>query len=192
MKNANYRQAVAVVICTAALTAVWHPGVAHAQDAPKLPEPQYLGTVYWFDAAGAKLSTLDRARLVVAAKMKAFGYGGVKGTLQAPGQKAAVRFTADQKLEFVFQAQLNVDPQTIAEIVAFDMKKDHRELVSMESNGPFGGVKAGERRGEVPFQAAKYSESSIKISPTDPLKPGEYAVRIQSSPEVFCFGVDAR
>jgi hypothetical protein len=177
-----------------ALAAIWHSGAAHAQEAAKLPEPQYYGTVYWFDSGAAKLTMLDRQKLNSVAKSKAFGYGGVKATLQAQGPKASVRFQSGQKLEFVFQVPPNIDPQTLAEIVTFDAKKDHRELTYMESKGLLGmkGVQGAGDQGDIPFQAAPYTAAAVKISPSEPMKPGEYAVRIQKAPEVFCFGIDPR
>ena len=184
----------AMTTAAAALIVVWGAAQARAAEAGKLPEPQYASTVYWIDGAGAKLATLDRQRMVPVAKSKAFGYGGMKSTLQVEGPMSSVRFAAGQKVDFVFQLPGNLDPQTVAEIVPLDAKKDHREMIYMESKGLFGmgGVKAGSEQGDLPFETAKYSETSIKISPASPLQAGRICRAAHEVSGCFCFGVDAR
>ena len=182
-----------VLVAVASIVLFIHPSAATAQDnPPKLPEPEYVGTVYWLDASNNKLLGLERQNLNMTGKVKGLGLGGVKSVLEASGPKSPVRFTTTQKLEFVLQASQNVDPQTIVELVRFVAQKDHRELPGMQSKGfgGMGGMEAGLGKASVPFQVAKYSESSIKISPAEALQPGEYGVRTPGALLVFCFGVD--
>lgn len=190
MTNKIPKSGAVGMVLTAVVLAAGGQCVARAQQAAK-PEPEYVGTVYWCDAAANKLNLLQRQKLNTAAKTRAFGFGGAKGMYQADGPKSNVRFTADQQLEFVFQAPQNVDPQTLIQIVRFVEKKDHRELIQIQAGGLFHpGVKSEGEKASVAFQAKKYSASSIEISPAEPLQPGEYAVRSPNTLDVYCFGID--
>jgi hypothetical protein len=165
-----------------------------AQQAAPLPEPEYAATVYWLDSAANKLVPLERKQLNAAAKAKAFGFGGIKATMEVTGPKSQVRFPVGQKLEFVVRAPQDLDPQTLAEIVTLTVKKNHRELTYVESKGVFG-LKGAKGQGDAsnqPFEAVKYGQSSIKITPAAPLNPGEYAIRAPNQAIVFCFGVDPK
>ena len=158
-----------------------------------LPEPEYLNTPYVYDSASNKLINLERQNASMAAKGKALGFAGAKVTREVPGLKSPVRFPAGQKLVFVFKAPAGLDPQTLVRIVEFTPKKDHREIVQAESSGymGMGGVHSGGDKGDISFNASKYSETSVQVSPATPLQPGEYAIGQPSSPTQFCFGIDA-
>ena len=157
-----------------------------------LPEPEYLGVVYVYDSASGILSNLERQSAKPAAKPKALGYGGIKSTYEVPGVKSQVRFPADQKLVFVFKAAPGLDPQSLIEIVRLTPKKEHREVINIQSKGfmGLGGVKSEGDKANVPFNAGKYSENSLQVSPVEPLWPGEYAIHQPANPTVFCFGID--
>jgi hypothetical protein len=157
-----------------------------------LPEPEYLNTAYVYDAASNKLISLERQNSNPAAKSKALGFGGIKATSEVPGLKSPVRFPADQKLVFVFMAPAGLDPQSLVRIVPLTPKKDHREIVRMQSKGVMGmgGVKSEGDKDDIPFNASKYSETSVQVSPAVPLQPGEYAIGQPYSPSLFCFGID--
>ncbi len=120
------------------------------------------------------------------------GYGGIKSTTEVPGDHATVRFTADQKVIFVFKSLGNLDPQSLAQIVTLTSKKDHREMTAMQSHGVmgFGGLKDERDKSLIPFAASKYSATSVQISPTQALLPGEYAVSARGGGTFFCFGID--
>jgi hypothetical protein len=156
------------------------------------PEPEFLNVAYLYDSASNKLIGLERQNAKPAAKAKAFGYGGIKATSEVPGDKSPVRFPSDRKLVFVFRAPPGLDPQSLIEIVRLTSKKDHREVVQMQSKGflGLGGVKAEGDKADVPFDAGKYSETSLQVSPVEPLAPGEYAIHQPANPTVFCFGID--
>jgi hypothetical protein len=188
------RKSGAAGLVLAALLTAGGGCVAGAQEAAK-PEPEYFGTVYRYDAAANKLNPLQRQKLTLASKTKALGFGGMKGVYQTDSPRSDVRFTAGQGLEFVLQASPSLDPQSQIELVRFNVKGKHRELIMAESGPIFGGYigKGGVHQVDkyhVPFQAKKYSASSIEISPAEPLQPGEYAARSPNALDVFCFGID--
>src|ERR1700683_37471 len=152
--------AIGMVLAATMLVAGWQC-VARAQQAAK-PEPEYFGSVYWYDAAANKLSLLQRQKLSMASKTKALGFGGMKAVSQTDGPSSNVRFTAGQSLEFVVQAPPTGDPQTLVEIVKFNVKGNHREITQAESGPLFGGYvgKGGVHqvdKSRVPFQVKKYS-----------------------------------
>jgi hypothetical protein len=159
---------------------------------PILPEPEFHGTVYWLDRDNNKLNALEREKTEAVVKVRPLAGG--KGMLEVEGTRSPIRFAATGKPEFVFQAEQNVDPQGLAQILTFTIKKGHRELITVQTHGfmGLGGKRIGqEAKDSVSFQASKYNESSITITPTMPLPPGEYGIRLAfSAMEIFCFGVD--
>ena len=161
--------------------------------AQERPEPEFSNVAYVYDSASGKLVNLERENARPAAKPKALGYGGIKSTAEIPGSKSPARFPADRKLVFVFKAPPGVDPQSLVEIVHLTSQKDHREVLRLQSRGfmGLGGVKSEEDKSLVPFEAGKYSDTSVQVSPAEPLAPGEYAIHQPANPTVFCFGIDS-
>lgn len=156
----------------------------------KGPEPEFQGTVYWLDRGNNKLNALERQK--PRGRTKATPFVGAKSMTEIEGDRSPVRFAADSKPEFIFQAPQNVDPQGLAAIVKFNVKKGHREVIRARTHGfmGLGSVSSGDADTEsVPFQALKYNESSIRITPTMPLPPGEYGI-FGRGMEIFCFGVN--
>ena len=102
-----------------------------------------------------------------------------------------MRFAPDTRPDFVIQAPQNVDPLSLVQIVRLTVRKGHREMITAQSHGfmGFGGIRTEQDKESVSFQASKYNASSIKITPTEGLAPGEYAIR-KVAREVFCFGVN--
>lgn len=185
-------KSISVGVIGLGLCAIAWQSAASAQENPR-PEPEYLSTVYWYDAAANKLNPLQRQALKMDMKPKALGLGGMKNVLQADGARSDVRFTAQQKLEFVLQAPPSVDPQTIVEIVKFTEAKGHRELIVSQlktfSFHPMD-LNSGDKA-KVSFEVKRYSASSIEITSSGPLEPGEYAVRTPPGGQTaFCFGID--
>jgi hypothetical protein len=121
------------------------------------PEPEYLNVAYLYDNTVNKLISLERQQARPAAKVKALGFGGIKGSSEITGIKSPVRFPADQKLVFVFKAPANLDPQSLVEIVRLTPNKDHREILRLQSKGfmGLGGVKSEADKADVPFNSAK-------------------------------------
>jgi len=194
MVNKIFTSGVIGMALAATLLAAGWQYVVRAQEIAK-PEPEYFGTIYWYDATANKLNPLQRQKLTLASKTKALGFGGMKAVSQTDGAKSNVRFAAGQGLDFVLQASPTLDPHMLVEIVKFNEKGNHRELTQAESGPLYGGLigKGGVHqvdKSSVAFQVKKYSASSIEISPAEPLGPGEYAVRSPGSADVFCFGID--
>jgi hypothetical protein len=179
----RFKQLVAVGLLTV-------PSLVIGQEKP---EPEYLNVAYVYDGTANKLVSLERQDAKAAAKVKALGFGGIKGSSEVSGLNSPVRFPADQKLVFVFKAPANLDPQSLVEIVRLTPKKDHREILRLQSKGfmGLGGVTREADKADVPFNSAKYSDTSVQVSPLEPLPPGEYAIHQPSNPTLFCFGIDA-
>lgn len=110
--------------------------------------------------------------------------------IEVEGQRSPVRFAPDSRPEFVLGAPRGVDPQGLAQIFSFSVKKGRRELVTTKVNFLRGRLHYGgeEDKASVPFEASRYSESSITITPTMRLPPGEYGIRVGAA--IFCFGVN--
>jgi hypothetical protein len=164
-------------------------GATGSPDEIVLPDPEFHGTVYWLDRGNNKLNALERQKPMVAAHVNPIH---ARNTLEVEGKRSPVRFTADSKPEFVFQGRQGVDPQTLARIVTFTVTKGHRELTTMQTSGVFlpGAREKDPDKYSVSFQSSRYNGSSIEITPTMPLKPGEYGIELQTGRFYFCFGVD--
>src|SRR5207244_3640917 len=133
-----------------------------------------------------KLNALERQKPRARTKMTSF-VGG-KAMSEVEGDRSPVRFAADSKPEFIFQAPQNFDPLGLAVIVKFTVKKGRREIIRAQTHGfmGLGGASSGGADKEsVSFQASKYNESSIRITPTMPLPPGEYGISGRGL-ELFC------
>lgn len=130
------------------------------------------------------------------------GLGGMKGAYEVKGGKSPVRLASNQKIEFVVRvASLQVDPSSVIQLVSLKAKSSKRELVAMKG-GLFGDMTLDSHAGAIDSNASKYGESSLKIVPTRPLAPGEYALKTpeaagipgmgSAQSEIFYrFGVDA-
>jgi hypothetical protein len=158
----------------------------------KGPEPELLGVVYWLDRGNNRLNELERQQGQLAVKgtnplNPTIIFKGPRGIQEIEGKRSPVGFASGSKPTFVFRANQNVDPRGQATIVTFTVKKKTRELTTLKMGGLFGSPTT--RQESVPFQASHYNESSIVITPTTPLPPGEFGVSLHGS-IFFCFGVD--
>ena len=72
-------------------------------------------------------------------------------------------------------------------------KGNKRELVIAKSHAFLGaaGSTSNLAEGEVPVTITRYGAHSLKIVPSMPLRPGEYALSTRAAYlNLFCFGVD--
>lgn len=166
--------------------------IVDARQAKQSEEPEYLSVFFYLNPADGALVSLERQTANVRTKIKAMGFGGGEAVIEVKGGKSPVRFKTDQKLEFVVRvASTQIDPLNVVQFIAWKSKKDKRSLV-ITKVGPMGaGGSTNMTAGAVAFNASKYGQSSFKISPAQPLPPGEYALGTGDTGTAFCFGVDA-
>jgi hypothetical protein len=163
---------------------------AGAQETSKVQEPEYDFVYQYLDQANGSLKALERQTPSSSFKLKFMGYGGGKSTYEVKGGKSPVRFKADQKIELVVRGiPATIDPSSVIKLVRFDAKKDKRELII----GKVGALGVGSSTmnpdaGSMPINTTRYGSYSLRISPAEPLGPGEYGVI--SSSQFFCFGID--
>lgn len=153
------------------------PNVCPQETQP--PEPQTIGVLHFLDSAARSLTPLERQ----SAKGRA-GFSGVNVELN--GEKSGVRLRTDQKIEFIVRLAAGVDPNKF-HLYPFEAKKGKRKLATAKSRVIFTRTGAD----TIPFDVAKFGESSYKLTPTHNLPVGEYGFNSSDTNEVFCFGVDA-
>jgi hypothetical protein len=87
-----------------------------------------------------------------------------------------------------------MDPTDYFAIAQLEVNKNKRELILVKSGVMGMGTKANDAfKDGVPYNTVAYGRQSIKFTPTQELKPGEYAVQTRlSSQHVFCFGIDPK
>jgi hypothetical protein len=162
--------------------------LVHAQET-KVVEPEALNVVYSLDAAKNSLAPLDREAIKMKAKAKLMGLGGAKGYAEVRGEKASVRFKADEKPQFVVSLANGIDPGKVR-LYRFEAKSGKRQVI-LENFSYFGG-KAESGLGSVQVNASRHGQASYKLTPSAALSPGEYGFSYADSQEVFCFGIDTK
>jgi hypothetical protein len=147
---------------------------------PKLPEPDTIGAVYFFDPAKNSLVELEKQ---ITASQK-HGWPKQKIVAVMKGEKAPLRFKSNQPMEFVVSLANGVDPSKF-QLVAFTPKAGNREATIKEATW------TGSKINPIfqPFKISKFG-SAYKFTPSPALPPGEYAFSANDSQDAFAFGVD--
>ncbi len=164
-----------------------------AQDAKKVQEPEYIGVVFSLDQAGA-LVPLERQQSNAAFKTKAGGFGGGQSSIVYKGSKSPVRFKAGQAIQFVVRLNApGVEPDSLVNLDVLKVTKNERAIVTVKVK-PMGWGGAKSRKGEDlrPLNFSKYGEQSLKVSPAEPLGPGEYVITTRGGNGAFLFGIDPK
>jgi hypothetical protein len=159
------------------------------QEAKKLQEPEYLGVFFFLDSTTGALVPLERQTPEVKSRSKSLGLRGGESSFEFKGSKSPVRFTADQRLEFVVRvSSQQIDPVDAIQFFSFESKQGTRELVLYKESFKRTGSVVMER--VIRFNAVKYGESSFKVTPAQNLPPGEYSLGAMHRGDGFCFGID--
>jgi hypothetical protein len=162
-----------------------------AQEAKKVQEPEYLGIFFLLDSATGSLIPLERQPAEHKATTKVLGWGGGKSIIEIKGEKSPIRFKEGRKLEFVVRVSSQlVDPMSILQLFSLESKKGNRQLVTTKAGCMGISIKRVMNEKMVPFNSAKYGESSFKITPAQNLSPGEYTLGAPGTNDGFCFGID--
>lgn len=156
--------------------------VATAQES-KVPEPETIGVLYLRDPANNSLVPLDRETISIKASP---GFFRAKAKLRVKGATARLRLKSDPKPEFIVQLATGVDPNKIK---LYLLKvEDGKRVTTVATASAFGSKSELQT---LSFDVTRYGQNSYKLTPSQPLAPGEYTFNAVDSTEAFCFGIDA-
>jgi hypothetical protein len=162
------------------------------QEVKKVQEPEYIGIVFTLDPAGA-LSPLERQQPNTQTKVIGMGYGGAKTSIIFKGPTSPVRFKAGQDIQFVVRMNApGIDPESLVNLDVLKVSKDHREVVIAKAGSMGMNSKSTSGESQRPLNFSKYGEQSLKLSPAEPLGPGEYVITTKLGQSAFLFGIDAQ
>jgi hypothetical protein len=163
-----------------------------AQENMKVQEPEYVHVVLSLDPATGALQPLERQKLNVSGKLKAFGLGGATSKVIFEGAKSPIRFKADQKIQFVVRGlSAGIEPDSQVNLDVLTSSKNERGIVTMKV-GLLSGAKTTMGQTLRPLTFSKYGEQSTKFSPEQPLEPGEYVITTKGGSTGFLFGIDPK
>jgi hypothetical protein len=165
------------------------------QTSSAVAEPQYT---YEFAALGAdgSLIPLEKQKLLTQHEThNRFIYvnGTVEQTVQ--GERSSVRLPGNTSFVVrLFPNMESIDPNTLVALKPFVVKKGQRQIPEHSGKATmFTGVK-GQAAADtsIALTFKKYGQSSLEITPTQPLPPGEYVLAANGGAQaVSCFGVDS-
>jgi hypothetical protein len=175
------------------------PSSNTGQQAPKVQEPEYIGVIFYLDPSNA-LSPLERQKTKMEVKTKAWGYGGMKMGNAYKGSQSPVRFKAGQDIQFIVRGRVASHggmepppPETLVSLKALKVSKDERMSAVMEMKVMGFGSKAQDTSRPLVF--TNYGEQSYRVSPAEPLEPGEYVMSWGAGlggNGDFLFGIDPK
>jgi hypothetical protein len=165
-----------------------------AQDVAKPQEPEYANSFSFLDSAGT-LKSLEREPVGVSSRVKALGFGGADATYLIQNEHSPVRFAAGAPIEIVVKLEhKDVDPATVVLLYPLKVAKGKRQLLITGVGFMALHNKSDLQSKQIQMTFSKYGEASLKIVPSAPLVPGEYAIAAQAKDQqltAYCFGVDA-
>jgi hypothetical protein len=189
--NAALKALVVIGIFSAVFAVYTIPG--EAQDAVKPQEPEYTNSFFYLDSTGT-LKPLEREPVGVSSKIHALGFGGASASYQIQGDHSPVRFAAGAPIQVIVKLENHdADPATQVLLYSLQSAKGNRQVLITRVHYMGLGQKSDLQTSQLQMVFVKYGEGSIKITPSNPLQPGEYAIAMQTQgaqPLVFCFGVD--
>ena len=159
-----------------------------------IPEPEYTGNIVFVNGEQGK--PLEKQKSSIKAKAGASvyltGIGKVKASSVVTGVRSPIRVGQRDSLKFIVKvADNSVDPFQLVNIFKLDQNPNkNTRFIEVSSAGTFSGASANDID-FIPFEAKKYGEKSYLIQLQKQLVPGEYAITIEGSRELFnMFGVD--
>jgi hypothetical protein len=174
------------------LLALTLPTLAIAQ--LDIAEPEYTGNVVYID--NGKARPLEKQKVVTKAKAGAsvyiVGVGKVKASNVVNGSRSPVRVIGRDSISLIIRvADNSVDPFQVVSIFQLEQNANkNNRSIEVSSAGTFTGTTHNDIS-LIPFEAKKYGEKSYLITLLNVLAPGEYALTIEGSRDLFnMFGVD--
>jgi hypothetical protein len=192
---ANRRQTKLLFVLFAVISTAFSQESASSKSetSSKPLEPEYINSFFLLDSTGS-LKPLERQTAGHRGKVKALGFGGAEMSYTVDGDRSPVRTSAGAPLALVVKLENHdVDPGNLVELFTLKAAKGERELVIAKHHF-MGSTKVDIQGQQVALQFSKYGQSSVKITTSAPLPPGEYAMGIKGQtgmPLAYCFGVDA-
>jgi len=180
-------------------------GTGISQNEPGAPvyEPPYAGGFYALDGNG-ELLDLEHTTVTFHAKAKVLpgpGHASVNMTTQFKPAHSPVRLGGTT--QFVVRGRGSSDPLSRFELRVLKSSNGHREFIVTTAHGTDSDDSAASNleEGEVAIRFEDYGSNSYRITPVEPLPPGEYALatrglvsvkaRVQlGRSELYCFGID--
>jgi hypothetical protein len=164
-----------------------------AQNDP-IPEPEYAGNIVLVD--GTKTKPLEKQKVSLKAKagatMYVVGVGKVKASNIVTGARSPIRTQQRDSLTFIVRVQDNsTDPFNLINIFQLNSNTNkNQRSIEVASAGTFSGSSSNDID-LIPFVAKKYGEKSYILTIQRILIPGEYAITVEGSRDVFnLFGVE--
>jgi hypothetical protein len=159
-----------------------------------IPEPEYTGNIIYIDNGQAKPLEKQKASGKAKAGVSLYivGVGKVKGTNNVTGVRSPIRTIQRDSLSFIVRVTDNsVDPFQLINIFKLEQNSNKNiRFIEVSNTGTFSGASVGDIA-FIPFEAKKYGEKSYLIRIQKQLVPGEYAITIEGSRDLFnMFGVD--
>lgn len=165
-----------------------------AQDAATPQEPEYVNSFFLLDS-GAGIKPLERQAVGVGAKSKLLGIGGMGVSYEIQNEHSPIRIEADAPLEIIVKLENHdVDPASMVLLYPLKIVKGKRQLLISGVGFMATHTKSDLQSKQLQLTFAKYGKGSLKITPVNPLAPGEYAIAVQTrdqQPTAYCFGIDA-
>jgi len=150
-----------------------------------LPEPEYVGDIVAVE--GGVATPLEKQRTSTRARAGALR---ARSANEIAGKASPVRL-ASQPLRFIVRHDTNtINPTQVINV--FRMKVNERRDVRLIETGSVGAFTARSMDIDfLPFSSERYGTSSYLITLDGELEPGEYAITLDGSRDVFnLFGVD--
>ncbi len=143
----------------------------------KAVEPEYTSVFYFL--RNGRLVDLERQTPQATPK-------GKNILFVIPGEKSAVRFNANESMEFVVRVSENYET-AVATLQFFRFESQNGQRQSLVKKSDF-----ISNKDSLGLRVEKYGNSSLMAIPTPQLEPGEYCISRTTIPNGYCFGVDAQ
>lgn len=148
--------------------------VAVSPQEQKRFEPDYLSVFYYLPASGLPV---ELERQIPTETVK-----GGKIQFSILGEHSPVRIPASNSIEFVVRvAETLKTAVPTLQLFRLASERGIREFFAPRSTNIGRGIK---------LSAEPYGSSSLKVSPVQPLAPGEYCLSRTTTVPGFCFGID--
>lgn len=153
--------------------------------------PEYNGVFAGFNAKTGIYTALERVKPVQRVETRLLGFAGGESYFEVPGARSPVRL-ASASLEFVAKvASQDDDPLGLMELYIFQPVGNTRRISGMTASALGLSSQRTLEASKIDFNAAKMGTNFFRLTPTNPLMPGEYVVGMKKDDYGFAFGVDA-
>lgn len=145
----------------------------------KQMEPDSIGAFYYVDSSKNTLKLLPQEPF----QRHTSGFGSITHSVRVSGGTSPFHFAGTDQTAFLFKV-FKDEEAAKAKLFQFNVKGSEREY-------PLGTWKHRDYTPNVglPINVSKFGTGSFKLSPANPLSPGEYALTL--GPTVYTFAVNA-